>query len=242
MSSIVTCYYKIKSKHLFEKYDEWIKNLLDNFVGNMIIFTSKNMEGYFSEIISSRKNFKLYFKELDELDILKKYGDIWEYQNKIDPQRDIRTKECYVIWNSKLDFMKEAIGLNPFNSDKFVWSDIGNFRDISKKEYLMNYPVYEKISKDKLDIVKVIDFQEKEYFFNEIHLSGSMFGSGKENLLKIHKLFYELFDEYVKYGRFIGCDQQIMVSLYCRNKELFNLITGDDFKIDKWFYLYYYYS
>ena len=34
----------ILSPNRAEKYDEWIKNLLDNFVGNMIIFTSKNME------------------------------------------------------------------------------------------------------------------------------------------------------------------------------------------------------
>lgn len=242
MATVVTCYYRFKSKHSSDKYDEWINNLLENFSGNMVIFTSKSMENYFEKLISGRKNFKLHFLEIEDLEIYKKYKDIWKNQHQIDPQRDIRTIECYLIWNSKLNFIKNAIELNYFNSDKFVWSDIGNFRDKSKINFLKKFPNYKKISNDKLDIVKVNNFEEKDYFFNEIHLSGSMFGSGQKTLLKIHKLFYKKFNEYLANNKFIGCDQQIMVSVYCRNKELFNLIEGNDSKIDRWFYLYYFYS
>ena len=50
------------------------------------------------------------------------------------------------------------------------------------------------------------------------------------------------FDIYVANNKFIGCDQQIIASIYLKNKELFNTITPNNIIIDKWFWLYYYYS
>ena len=38
--TIVSCYYKVKSKHSHEKYNEWIHNFLYNLRSNIIIFTS----------------------------------------------------------------------------------------------------------------------------------------------------------------------------------------------------------
>jgi len=244
MATVVTCYYRIPSKHSSSEYDSWIKNLLDNFSvkSKMIIFTSKSLETYFRDLIGERTNFVIYYRELNELEVFQKYNWIWRIQYMMDPQKDIRSIGCYVIWNSKFDFLKEAIERNPFNSDKFVWSDIGNFRDISNKHLLKSFPDYAKISGDKLDIVKVSDFPDKDFFFHETHLSGSIFGSGKSTILKIRELFFEMFEKYIDNNKFIGCDQQILTSVYCKNKELFNIVECDTELIDKWFYLYSYYS
>ena len=143
-----------------------------------------------------------------------------------------------------MNFVKEAIELNPFNSDKFVWNDIGSMRDEAFAQYLTNYPLYKNISNDKLDIVLIQKYEnEMQYFFqNEVHLSGSIFGGSKDTLLKIIDLYYKYFDEYAQNYLFIGCDQQILSTLYINNKELFNLIVAPhDGSIDKWFYLYYEY-
>tara|TARA_B110001450_G_C17360945_1_gene375495 strand:- start:30 stop:203 length:174 start_codon:yes stop_codon:yes gene_type:complete len=43
-----------------------------------------------------------------------------------------RSIGCYVLWNSKFQFLKEAIDINPFKSNKFIWNDIGSMRTISQ--------------------------------------------------------------------------------------------------------------
>jgi hypothetical protein len=100
-----------------------------------------------------------------------------------------------------------------------------------------------------MDIALINPFNNKPHFFqNSVHLSGSIFGSDKQTILILHKLFYEMFDIYLKNDKFIGCDQQILNSVYCNCPNLFNLIDHRDTKhnipswVDPWFCLYSYYS
>jgi hypothetical protein len=147
-----------------------------------------------------------------------------------------------------MNFVKEAIELNPFNSDKFVWNDIGSMRDYN---YIVihgisKYPKYNKISDDKIDIALIKKFnvsrEIQDIFQNEVHLSGSIFGGSKETLLKIIELYYKYFQEYLDKNLFIGCDQQILATLSIRHPDLFNLIKPEPNTIDEWFYMYHYYS
>ena len=255
--TLVTCYYKIASKHPHFYYETWINNLLENVGCNIIIFTSADLESYFQDLQEQNTKLKMHIviKEFHELEIINKYN-IWDDQYSKDPTPKIRTKECYIIWNSKMNFLKEAISKNPFNSDKFVWNDIGSMRDYNYiiKYGISNYPKYNKISDDKIDILCLIDFNNnttehteqtiinQEYFQNEKHLSGSIYGGSKETLLKIIDLYYTYFQEYLDKKLFIGCDQQILATLYIRHPELFNIIKPEPNTIDEWFYMYHYYS
>ena len=248
--SIVTCYYKLKkSKHTFEKYVEWINNLIFNLNNvNIIIFTNKNDELFMKNTLSKNKkiNYTFIIREIDDLYISKKYENIWNEQYIMDMQKSCgRSIECYKIWNSKFSFLKEAIELNPYKSDKFIWNDIGNVRDEKILPYIRKYPEYNNISDNKLDIVLLKGYtNENQLFFeNEVHFSGSMFGGGKDVILKLCELYYLYFDLYVRKNKFIGCDQQIISSLYLRNKDLFNcVIPNYNYCIDIWFYLYKYYG
>jgi hypothetical protein len=250
--TVVSCYYKTPSKHSYDDYDKWINNLLMSIKCNIIIFTSSDLVSYFENILQFNKNLnlKIIVKEFIDLNILKKYNiDFWYNQNKIDPTPNYgRNKECYIIWNSKMNFIKEAIELNPFDSDKFIWNDIGSMRDNDISNFISKYPLYNNISIDKLDIILIKDYEDKtqEYYQNETHLSGSIFGTSKDTFLKIIYLFYKYLDEYVQNNLFIGCDQQILSTIYIRHPELFNLINPhinnmNNNIIDKWFYLYYHY-
>ncbi len=255
--TLITCYYKVKSKHTFNEYDKWIKNLLLTIRCNIIIFTSAEQAEILRTLSmqnrqqdDSNKNVKIIIKELQDLEIVKRYPDIWEDQYRKDPTRDIRTKECYMIWNSKLALVREAIQINPFGSDKFVWNDIGSMRDSKfiHENYInfLNYPRYSSISSDKLDIVLLRDYDDPKqiFFHHETHLSGAIFGGGRDVFLKVIDLFYKNFDMYLENGYFIGCDQQILSTCVLQEPELFKFITPDksDRIIDKWFYLYYHYS
>jgi hypothetical protein len=244
--TIVTCFYKVKSKHPFEKYDKWITNFLKNINCNLVVFTSPNLINY---ILSNRKNFLnktvVMYQIFDELEINQKYSDFWDIQEHLDPDKGCgRNRNCYILWNSKLWFMKKAIELNPFNSDKFVWTDIGCLRDNNIIKRVINYPIYEKISTGKIDItlLQEIKDQTQEYFFNEIHFSGAMFGSDKETIMKFHDMFYEKLDKFIKEGKFIGCDQQTFSSVYNEERNLFNTLNPCNILVDKWFYLWQYYT
>ena len=250
--TIVTCYYKIPSKHSHDNYHIWINDLLLNIKCNIIIFTSSDLVDYFENIklININLNLKIIVKEFNELDILKKYDIFfWKYQYTIEPNPNYnRSKECYILWNSKMNFVKEAIELNPFNSDKFVWNDIGSMRNKYFSNFLSLYPLYNNISTDKLDIVLLTDYTDKTqiYYRNERHLSGSIFGASKDIFLQIIDLYYKYLDDYINKGFFIGCDQQILSTIYIKHPELFNLINPhvnnmNNEIIDIWFYLYYHY-
>ena len=251
-ATVVTCFYKIKSKHSFEKYDEWITLFLTNVHCNLVIFTSPDLKDYFLEKrpgILREKTF-IICKELNDLDLSKKYSHLWDYQYSIDTLLHCgRTIGCYILWNSKLWFLKNAIDINHFNSDKFVWTDIGCLRESESVQYLKNYPNYYLISNDKLDIILLNPITNKTqyHFTNEVHFSAAIFGSNKDIILKIYNIFYQRFDEFINNNYFIGCDQQTISSIYNTNPELFNpieinLLIKKNQRIDPWFLLWTYYT
>lgn len=238
--TVVTCYYKVKSKYTFDKYNTWINKFLSNIKCNIIIFTSSDLVEYFESFKIYNENIFIIVKELYDLDIYKKYINIWDEQWNMDNQKNIRTKYTYIIWNSKVNFLKDAIELNPFNSDKFIWNDIGVIRDNKYINILKYYPDYNQISVGKIDIILLnyFDPNEKTKFFQDkIYFAGGIFGSDVNTLLKYHSLYYAKFDEYIINNKFIGCDQQLISSIYLENMDMFNTIKSYD-----WFYMLRYYS
>ncbi len=260
-STIVTCYYKIKSKKTHDLYDIYINNLFNNLnpLSNIVIFTSDDLVDYLKQKIINNKNFKIIVKNFENIELFNKYKHIWDSQYEMDLQKDNgRGIECYVIWNSKLNFVKEVIDINPFNSDKFIWMDIGLIRNNTYMEFLKTFPNYENISKNKIDISLLNIFEKNNLFFqDEIYFSGAIFGGGIDIFKIFIEKYYNKFDDYVNNNKFIGCDQQIISSVFIENKQLINPINcynkGDItlenskiikklFHLDYWFYLVYVYS
>jgi hypothetical protein len=250
-ATVVTCYYKIASKHSHNEYDRWMTNFLSNIDCQLVIFTSPDLVEY---IKNKRQGFldktHIVSIELENLEIYTKYLHYWEIQYKMDNQKRCgRTIECYVLWNSKLWFLKKAIEECYFQSDKYVWTDIGCLRtnDSSTVSLLRKkYPMYENISDTKIDIAMLqpIVNADQNIFIDEVHFSGAIFGGKKTNIIKFHDLFYERLDNHIKKGIFIGCDQQTISSVYSTNRELFNCITTYHVSMEKWkwFYLWIYYA
>ena len=249
-ASVVTCYYRVSSKHTHDKYDEWITNFLPNIPCQLIVFTSPDLVDYIRDKRGIHMDKTVIIPiELESLPLYQEYLEFWDSQYQMDNQKDTkRTKECYILWNSKLRFLKQAIELNPFSSDKFVWTDIGCLRS-SHPNIIFNlaqpYPIYDKISNTHIDIVLIhsIDNCEQKVFIDEVHFSGAMFGGHKDNILVFHDLFYKRFDEHIRQNIFIGCDQQTISSVYNDNRELFHCISSKHMRDDwEWFYLWIHYS
>lgn len=246
MTTIVSCYYKLdQSKHTQEEYDTWIHNLLSNIRANLIVFTCEKDKPYLKTILDSNieLQYTIIVKELSDLEINKHYPDIWDNQETIDPNKKCgRGRGCYMLWNSKFHFLKEAIEENPYQTDYFVWNDIGNVRDSRIIPFLKSYPNKDKITEDKLDIVLLNGFRNQQDFFcDEVHFSGSMFGGHKNTILTVCDFYYKCFHSYIENDRFIGCDQQIISSIFIKHMNLFNPLIPKECNVDPWFFLYQYY-
>ena len=247
-ATIVSCYYCIKSKHSPEQYDRWITNFLSTVQTTLVLFTSPDLQitlyDKCSENLKSR--IKIIAIALYDLPLAKQHESAWDQQYEMDKQKQSgRTKECYILWNSKLWFLMQAIQENPFESDKFVWTDIGCLRTVDSEiqSKLIKYPLYDNISDTQLDIVLLSPFQEyKLVFQDEVHFSGAIFGGHKDTILKIYDLFYNRLNAFIQQGLFVGCDQQTMASVYMTNSDLFHSITiPEHIWIDPWFYMWQYY-
>lgn len=254
--TVVTAYYRIKSKHNAQTYDQWIQNLLLN-VGEsckMVIFTSPELLTYMNAICKKNKKgatFTVISMPMKDFKIVQEYPpDVWSYQYSLDPQKACgRTIECYLIWNSKIWFIKQAMERNIYGSDKYVWIDIGSFRNNNPSvcaSVLENFPSYDRISNDKIDITLIRPYLPHEMnqliFFNSVHLGG-MFGGGIRAIHQLYDLFYESLHLYLSKKHFAGCDQQILSTCYMRNPKLFNLVTKKPYELwDIWFYLYKYWN
>ena len=247
-TTVVTCYYRIPSKHSHEEYDRWLTDFISNVQCNLVIFTSPDLAQYLYDKRgnSQKGRTKIIPMELKELELTDKYD--WQKQYEMDQQKYTgRSKECYILWNSKLWFLKKAIEENPFQTDTFVWNDIGCLRTNNNTiiQYISpRYPLYDKISKERIDIVLLKRFQNmsQRVFINEVHFSGAQFGGHKVVILRFYDAFYQKLDEHISQGIFVGCDQQTISTLYLENPDLFNCICPENPWIDPWFYLWQYYS
>lgn len=252
--TVVTAYYCVKSKHSPKQYDMWINNLLLRLGQNckMVIFTSSNLIDYMNAVIKKNTlgaSFTVISMEMKEFKLLKRYPmNMWVQQYAMDPQKSCgRTIECYLIWNSKLMFLKEAIERNIYGSDKYVWIDIGSCRTTNSTSNELEYfPRYENISNDdKVDIVLIQPYAPEEMnqviFYNTVHLGG-MFGGNIKAINRLHEQFYKALDVYLCGKCFAGCDQQILSTCYVHNPEIFNIIIPDSKKGDVWFYLYHHWG
>jgi hypothetical protein len=254
--TVVTAYYCVKSKHEPKQYYLWIKNLLLHVGRNckMVIFTSPELVEYLNAMCKKNTlgaTFTVISIQMKEFKLLKRYPlKAWVQQYAMDPQKSTgRTIECYLIWNSKLIFLKEAMERNIYGSDKYVWIDIGSYRMTdpeSNKMLMEHFPRYESVSNnDKVDIVLINPFSSEEMnqviFYNSVHLGG-MFGGNIKAINRLYTQFYKALDVYICGKCFAGCDQQILSTCYVHYPEMFNLVIPDSKKCDIWFYLYYHWG
>jgi len=249
MTTIVTAYFYLeKSKATHDIYIDRMKNML--IIDNpMVIFCEKNC----IELITNLRKDKLNKTHIIEITYIEfysyKYLQTFLQHYKKDHELIVgHNIFLYLIWNEKSHFLKKAIEINPFNSDYFLWVDIGCFR--KKNIDFINWPSpnrIKQIPKDKVLLLEVIPFTDNELkcinkdyiplfqFTNRI--GGTIFGGGKDILLKWHDLYYEMLEHFISIDRFIGKDQSIMNSVYLLNQKKCELIKWKPECHDPWFYL-----
>jgi len=251
--TIVTAYYKIPSKFSNEKYIEWIKNFLTIIPCYLYIYTD---EVSFPILQNMRKDFiyntKIIVQPFNKL-MMSQLMNVWNEHKKMDHEK-YHTQELYILWNEKTQFVRHAICDNPFHSDYFFWCDIGAFRSPEHLPKLMTFPNIQTVSKlnpNKIYILEIEKINDNELimgqngiplhdFKYDIRVGGGIFG-GHKNIWNIWaNEFYGMLRKFIENSRFAGKDQNIMVSVYAKNRDLVELVKHKPYfngTGDKWFYM-----
>jgi hypothetical protein len=135
--TLVTAYFRAKSKYPSTKYDEWMQNMM-SLKDPLVIFTQPDLVEMMSNLRSDPSLSTIIIPcTLEDLPISKLKSDLafehagktlsfWEHQLEIDPEKN-RHSSYYVfwIWLSKSWLVEQAIQRNFFQSEFFVYTDIG---------------------------------------------------------------------------------------------------------------------
>jgi len=261
----VTAYFESDNKQgNNEIYYTWMKNLLQNLHQPLIIYTDYRSYKKIVELRGYLMNKTIiYLTSLDEL-YMSKYNNILEYHQTIDKEKHIHNINLYKIWNEKINFVKKSIDNKTFNGEYYIWIDIGFFRDKNCNTLLKHFPDIQKIKNEineKVGILQISPISDKYSHLiheencqnvltkNDLNDEICTVGGGflifhKNNIYKIHKLYFELMDKYIAKNRFIGKDQILYANLTITHPELFKIIIKDYnnkyelYQPDIWFYMF----
>lgn len=256
LATVVTAFYEIPSKFHSEQYWIWIKNFISVVEGPIVLFTSSDLVVRFKELIpeSRRDRIVIIVKEFKDLHHNKFRN---EYQKSLDlDYQKGHSIDLYIIWAEKVKFVMKAIEINPFNTDRFVWCDIGIFRQTHLFNLFKGFPQSEYIPFGGMTFLMLGEFTESDkkpdrfgikgqnYFENAVRLGGGVQAGTVMSWKVYNEKWDDLLCRYFTVGKFAGQDQCIIGSIYLENPDLFNIVKPKSYGVnsDPWFYMLYYLS
>ena len=169
----------------------------------------------------------------------------------IDKAKFKHTVELFVIWSEKVNFLKESIEKNYFNSKYFFWVDAGLMRNEDINKFINDWPCIEKFKKDPRVILNGIrEIKKDEYnklmnfdaithskFMNDFNVAAGFFGGRFDYLKQFIKYYYEILEHFYKNKVFIGSEQNLFSIVGYSHPEIVNIINSGDFNFLKYYLL-----
>ncbi|OQV14891.1 hypothetical protein BV898_10923 [Hypsibius exemplaris] len=258
--TVVTAFYLIPSKFKEKDYVKWMSNFLPVIPCHLYVFTDQ--ESYL-QVKTQRSSFpqnitKYIVRPFSQLTEAKRLP-MWSKQRKLDREKENHSPELYALWNEKVHLLMEAINDNPFDSDYFLWTDIGSFRNKEQAKNLSSFPdthtTAALLGMDKVFFLQIGKFHQGHLqigrnglpvrdFQHNFGLAGTVFGGHSNALRKYEKRYYATMELMRRNGLFIGKDQNIMSTVAVLYPELVKLVRPQPYLggADRWFYSHYYFS
>lgn len=224
-STVVTAYFTVKSKHATEKYLKWMSNML-SLQDAMVIFSSPEMVETMQSLRIHAKNRTVIIPfDLNQVELVQTYDNkFWQEQLKKDREKQAhQSYQLFWIWLSKSFFIKTAIELNIFQSDIFMWSDVGCFRSnfyrdrelVLHSSLIPHDRVLQMAHREPLPPPYVWwnDKKKQGRFF---YHSGSQMIAYKDTWIRFHEEFLVTVKGFIKRKMFIGDDQLVLQSTCLR--------------------------
>lgn len=273
MFSIVTCYYNIKNKYCRNSdctefncnckssYNLWINNFLKYTTYNtpVIVFTSKKDYEFLKKYETDKCIF--YIMEFEDFEFYKYKQNLDNQLLNLDRERHIHNTNLYLVWNQKIFFCKYAVEKNPFNSEWFIWLDIGSSRNSRLNSLLVQKFNLSALGAfvNKIHFLRlgdITDFKNMDQnnisIINKsphtrISLVGGLWFGDKNAIINFATEYNKLFDLYISHNIFAGKDQNLYANLVWAKPELFHIMNVDTqnwinkYQPDHWFYFYNYF-
>jgi hypothetical protein len=231
MTTFVTAFLtNVNSNRTVDKYIEYGNHLLTINEINKVVFIEKSIyDKYFQN--NSFQNIRFVFIELNDLYLYKDKDRIANFfVNSTNIVKD--TFEYMCVQCNKTEWVKQAIELNPFNDENYIWIDFGIkhvVNDVNFTTYICNMAnvKYE----NKIRIAGCWDINA--YYTSEIYTNvmwyfvGGVFGGNKESLLKFATLTKEQCLKTICEKNTIMWEVNIWWLVYCLNKNLFDIYNAN---------------
>jgi hypothetical protein len=244
LNTIVTGYFRVPSKFKPGRYDGWMKNML-SLQDAMVIFTQPDLVDQIKDLRQHAVDRTVIIPlPLDDLPIGSLYPtSFWQDQLERDPEKGIhRSYQLFWIWLSKSWCVTQAIRMNVFDSDLFVWSDIGCFRS---GEYNTKTMIQHRENVPPNEIIQMAHHkpnppQEELYYdkykkSSNFYHSGSQFAGYKDTWLKFHERFLETIDRFLEKKMIIVEDQVVLQSTCLSYPSLCAYIPSSEVKDNNYF-------
>jgi hypothetical protein len=218
----------------------------------MILFVSEDMREFVEErrinipteiIVQSVEEIPYYYLK-DQLDSI---IESEEYHEKIsDPDRIECQHSMYsIVQYSKFKWLQKAIEENPFNSKFFFWMDAGASRFFEGYNLSQDYPSVNAIEAlnemgDKFllqmnteyykDLAQASTLSDEYLLDNRSYVLGSMFGGGKNSLLKVGSDVEDILLNKMIANQFVNNEQIALGYLVKKNEDDFEVFERYDKK------------
>jgi len=245
--TLVSSYYRIPSKHSHVKYEEWIANFMTVTEKTpVVIFGDADSLTFLRSKYPESPTRRYRNRSLSEFETRR-----WDWVKEVAKDGEVavgHNAQLYQIWAEKIFMVADVIATNPFASDKFVWCDIGCFRNAAWLPRFHGFPHAQAIDGDRVSFLQMAPFTAEDAAaatggpftdrFKDRHtVGGTMFAGGAAALLQFRNLYADLLTEADAVGAFKGKDQNLYAWLTLKYPQLFLRIPTRDIGYDPWFAL-----
>ena len=258
--TIVTMLIKIpKSKHSYNDYKNWSSNMIDSLGVPFVAYVDEYWSESFIKLCQERNLngivyiIKNIWQILNDLEMERNRNYIENYiteQIEKDREKRIHSPELYAIWNLKAFIVNTTTNSNPFQSNFFIYTDCGAWRN----KVFPNWPdvklianlipmLYDRILfgqvKEPDQILRVSIYEDL--------MEATFFAGSTRAIRDYTQEFYRIHDEWLDKGLFIGKDQNMLNSLtYIETPHLIARLNARPANctksFDEWFFYQFYFA
>lgn len=150
--------------------------------------------------------------------------------NTDNPNKD--TIEYMFTMSLKTEWMREAVDINHFNSDHFVWVDFGirHVFNCDDRTFIDALETLTQNIRDKIRIASIwnLEHTTNKNVYQEIlwYFAGGVFGGSKEKILVFADLMKEKCLQIIHEKQTLMWEVNVWYLIYLENKELFECYYG----------------
>jgi len=218
-----------------EQYIDYGRRLLKTNDIKKIIFIEKSVyDQYLHD--NNYQNTHFVFIEKNDIYLYEHIDKITEFDmTSCNPMKD--TLEYMFVQSNKTEWIKQAIELDPFQTEQFIWVDFGIYHmmniDFGKYDIIdddeFNELIYKMTQKNYQQVRAggcwdLNSYYHQEYYTQPMwYFGGSVFGGDKASLCKFADLMKQRCLNIISERKTFVWEVNIWYIIYLENKELFDI-------------------